>query len=146
MTDEIRGGAAATAESPLIGRAQQFYGSLLTDFDTAVREYVSDAFVLENYLPAEIPFGGRYEGHEGLGRYLGELAAAIEMGPLDLKEWLASGNSVVVRGSESSTVLATGKRYAMDFVHWLEFDEDGRVVSMREYNDTAEMASAFRAD
>jgi hypothetical protein len=32
----------------------------------------------------------------------------------------------------------------MDFIHWLSFDEHDRIVHMREFNDTAKMAAAFR--
>ena len=61
-----------------------------------------------------------------------------------MNEWVSSGDVVVVRGSEASTVRATGKGYAMDFVHWLCFDDEGRLLHMREFNDTAAMAVAFR--
>ena len=135
-----------TEAHPLVAKAKKFYEMLLTDFEGVLRDLVADNFVLENHLPEEIPFGGRYEGREGLARYFTELSEGIELGPMKFDEWLGSGNSVVLRGSESSTACATGKRYTMSFVHWLEFDDDGRVVSMHEYNDTAAMRPAFIPD
>lgn len=135
-----------SATSGLIKTAQEFYASLLTDFEATVRDCVSESFFLDNPLPEQIPFGGRYEGQEGLRRYLTEIATAIDMGPLAFEEWIQSGNTVVARGSESSLVRATGKRYTMRFVHWLEFDGDGKLASMWEFNDTAALLEAFRAD
>ena len=58
---------------------------------------------------------------------------------------VADGNAVVARGSEGSLVHSTGRRYHMRFVHWLTFDDAGKIISMREFNDTAEMAKAFDA-
>lgn len=130
----------------LTERAKTFYRVLLSDPETACREYVDPGFVLENHLPGHIPFGGRYEGHQGLMRYLGELVSAIEMGPLEFAEWVADDHAVVVHGQEGSLVLSTNRRYRMRFVHWLTFNDDGLVTSMREFNDTAEMAEAFDRD
>jgi len=31
----------------------------------------------------------------------------------------------------------------MRFVHWLTFDDAGRITAMREFNDTAALAEAF---
>ncbi len=130
----------------LIEVAKNFYHGILNDPETAIRERLAKNFVLENYLPSQIPFGGRYEGPQGLVKYLTEISEALEMGPLKFHEWVGAADSVVVRGSESSAVRATGKRYTMDFVHWLRFDENDRVVHMREFNDTDKMAVAFRKD
>ncbi len=130
----------------IIGLAKQFYGSVLSDLESTLRDQVADDFVLENYLPPNIPFGGKYEGRQGLATYFGELAAAIDMGPLEFHEWISEGNTVVVRGRESSTVPATGKRYVMDFVHWLRFDDEGKLVLLREFNDTVKLADAFKGD
>lgn len=129
--------------SDLIERAKTFYRLALTEPKRACDEFLAEDFVLENRLPAHFPFGGVYRGAEGFLTYLGELVEAIDMGPLQIDAWVADGNEVVLRGTEASTVKNTGRRYAMSFVHWLSFDENGRVTVMREFNDTATMAEAF---
>jgi ketosteroid isomerase-like protein len=127
----------------LLQTAKAFYGLVLTDPVAAGEQYLSEDFVLENYLPEHFPFGGRYEGREGTVRYLVEISDAIEMGPLIMDEWLCDDTSVVARGREASLVRSTGRKYDMLFVHWLSFDDAGRITHMREFNDTAEMAKAF---
>jgi ketosteroid isomerase-like protein len=129
--------------SNLIDRAKAFYNQALTEPVDACEEYLSNEFVLENYLPENIPFGGRYEGASGFLQYLGEIESAIEMGPLKMDAWMADANNVAVRGTERSLVKSTDRKYQMRFVHWLTFDSRGRITNMREYNDTAEMAKAF---
>ena len=129
--------------SNMIATAKAFYGDVLTDPAAAANRYLADDFLLENYLPEHIPFGGRYQGRAGLVQYLTELSHAIDMGPLDIQAWTGDGAEVVLRGAEKSLVKSTGKTYAMHFVHWLSFNEAGKIRNMREYNDTAEMADAF---
>jgi len=133
----------STDKNNMIDTAKAFYGDVLSDPAAAAAQYLADDFLLENYLPENIPFGGRYEGGDGLAQYLTELSQAIEMGPLDMQAWTGDGTEVVVRGGEQSLVKSTGKTYSMRFVHWLSFNQDGKLTNMREYNDTAEMAEAF---
>ena len=126
-----------------ITTAKSFYRDALSDPVSACETFLSQDFVLENYLPHHFPFGGRYEGATGFLKYLEEISSAIDMGPLHMDEWVADGNAVVVRGTEESLVKSTGKKYTMSFVHWLTFDDSGRISIMKEFNDTAEMAKAF---
>ncbi len=127
----------------LIDQARAFYSLALTDPAKACDDFLAENFVLENYLPEHFPFGGCYEGPTGFLTYLQEISSALEMGPLEMDAWVCDGNEVVVRGTESSLVKSTNRRYSMRFVHWLSFNDEGRVTVMREYNDTAEMAGAF---
>jgi ketosteroid isomerase-like protein len=127
----------------LIETAKAFYTLALSEPQKACDEFLAERFLLENRLPEHLPFGGVYHGADGFLRYLGELVDAIDMGPLEMTEWVSDGSEVVVRGTESSTVKSTGRSYTMHFVHWLSFDQEGRLAAMREYNDTGRMAQAF---
>ena len=127
-----------------IEMTKRFYELLLTDFEAAAVEFLADNFVWENPLPDGIPFGGTYEGAEGLARYLGELVSAIEMSPLHFDDMVATDGVVAAIGVEKDTlVIPTGKRYDMPFVHVIRFDSDNRITHVREYNDTREMVAAF---
>ncbi len=126
---------------------RSFYELLLTDFGAAVDQYLAPGFRWENPLPDSIPFGGTYEGAEGLGRYLTELTAAIDMAPLHFDDVIAGDGIVSAIGVERQTLVpATGKRYDMPFVHVVRFNAEGRVTHVREYNDTREMVAAFQMD
>lgn len=99
---------------------------------------------LVNLLPEELPFGGVYEGPDGVRRYVEELQEHLRIESLKVDEWLCSGDRVVAIGHETSRFLANGQSYDMDWVH-VNIVRDGRIVEMREYNDTAAMLEAFRA-
>ena len=129
--------------SELIDRVKAFYAELPSDPVATCDKYLAADFVLENFLPEQIPFGGRYEGTDGFLKYLGEILAAIEMEPLQMDEWVADSRTVAVRGEDNGLVRSNGRRYRMRFVHWLTFDDAGRIAAMREFNDTAALAEAF---
>ncbi len=129
--------------SDLIDHAKGFYAMALSDPAQACAAYLAPGFTLENPLPDYIPFGGIYHGAEGFVEYLTKIGETIDMGPLQMAEWAAGDRTVVVRGEEESLVKSTGRKYRMRFVHWLTFDSGGKVIVMREFNDTAEMGKAF---
>jgi uncharacterized protein len=108
----------------------------------------ADAFAedgkLINMLPEEFSYGGVYEGPEGARRYIQEIQAALRLETLKATEWLTNGDRVVVIGHERSRFAHNDVAYDMDWVH-VNTVRDGKIVEMREYNDTATMLEAFRA-
>lgn len=126
-------------------RTRELYRLLTTDFMDVVKNWITDDFVWINHLPEHIPFGGIYEGADGLMRYGKELAAAIELKPLHVDDVLVQGTTAVVVGVERGTrVIATGKFYDMDWVHVVKYADDGKLSYLREYNQYEQMAAAFR--
>lgn len=98
--------------------------------------------VLDNPLPPPIPFGGRYEGPQGFLAYAQQIFAGIKIERFEIDEMFDAGDRVVVLGRETSRSLKTGRHYTMSWIHVLTI-RDGRVLHLREYNDTAAMAAAF---
>jgi ketosteroid isomerase-like protein len=122
-----------------------FYGHFVAGkVEEAAQKFLADDFVLSNPLPDPVPFGGRYTGITGFLEYLGRIMPAIEIEEFTIDEVLSDGERVVVTGRERSRVRSTGRRYTMEWVHVLR-TSGGRIVSMREYNDTAAMRDAFQA-
>lgn len=107
-----------------------------------LQRFVGADSVLDNPLPDPIPFGGRYVGAPGFLKYAQEIFAGIQVELFEIDEVIAREDRVVVLGRETSRSLKTGKRYSMSWVHVLTV-RDGRIVLLREYNDTAAMAAAF---
>lgn len=126
----------------LIDFIKTFYHHFESGNGEAAAAMLAENIVWENPMPEEIPFGRRYEGREGVVRYWGELMETLDMGPMEVEQMIAQDDTVVVTGREASTVKATGKNYDMQWVHLFKV-ADGKIVSGREYNNTAEMLKAF---
>lgn len=129
-------------------QVQSFYAGFAgcTDLAAFLRSTCSETIVWENYLPANVPFGGKFAGTQAVSGFLARMMQSIRIEAFRIDRILIDGSSAVVCGFESSSVPATGKRYEMDWVHVLTFGERGALEHVREYNDTAAMAEAFSAD
>ena len=112
------------------------------DIEQMLLRCVAPDAVLDNPLPAPVPFGGIYQGHQGFITYAQQIFAGIQIERFEIDEIFAQGERVTVLGREKSRSLATGKCYDMAWVHVLTV-RDGRIQHLREYNDTAAMAAAF---
>lgn len=122
---------------------RRFYARILAgDAEGAVAELTTPDLVWDNPLPAPIPYGGRFEGAAGARRYLELVFQTLEIESFEIDELIAAGDRVVVLGREAARVPTTGRRYSGQWVHVLRL-RDGRIAQIREYNDTAEMRSAF---
>ena len=134
-------------EAGLAEKLDQILNVLLNDFESAP-DYLSEDVVWVNYLPEHIPFGGEYRGLQGIADYLEQLAATLDMGELEFEErFVTTAGELIVTGTEHrSLVRATGKHYTMPFVWVLRFDEAGKMIYLREHNDTRGISEAFITD
>ena len=107
--------------------------------DTSV---FSDEGKLINLLPDPIPFGGVYVGPSGANDYVGLIQSNIRLDYLKAHEVITENDRVSVIGSERGYFLRNGQPYEMDWVH-VNRVIDGKIVEMREYNDTAAMLEAY---
>lgn len=97
---------------------------------------------IEWIVPGEDwPMAGSYRGHTGLETALERANGTIEMSYPKPPEFIAQGDRVLVVGSATGTIKATGKRFDD---HWV-FDiavRNGKLTNIREYVDTRAMARA----
>ena len=123
----------------------EFITALITDMDKA-ETMMADGFVWENFLPENVPFGGTYEGIEGMKAYFGELAANWEIGGLDIPEVIVSADGrrfAAIGVEQNGKALSTGKSCNMPFVWIFKTDEAGKFSYVREYNDTHVIGQTF---
>src|SRR5262245_54164585 len=63
---------------------------------------------IEWHVPAALPQGGSYHGHDGVVRYLYSLAAYVREPRVDVDAVLESGDRVMVTGRVSAADLSYG--------------------------------------
>ena len=92
-----------------------------------------------------IPHAGERRGHAGASEFFQLMGAAVEFERFEPREYVAQGDKVVALGTERGRVRATGKTFDNPWA--LVFTvRDGLITEFRGYEDTAAVASAFRAD
>lgn len=123
-------------------KAESFYSRLLAGDLDAVLALVAEDVVLSNPMPADVPFGGTYQGREGVLRYFGEVLSHLEL-KLQIDEIVTEGDSVVVFGCEYGVAKSSGRHYRANWAHHLRFSPCGLIGEFRAYTLAAEISEAF---
>ncbi len=93
--------------------------------------------------PASLPWSeGTYRGRDGVARYFGAFAEALQDASVTPESIEGDGEVVVARGYERAAARPTGRRFEARFVHVWHVHGD-RVVAMEGVADTAAIIDAF---
>lgn len=96
------------------------------------------------YQSSRLPWGGSYEGHAGLGEFLGKLTGHIASAVQTERLIDDEEGHVVAVGVTRGAVIATGVAFDVPEVHvWTV--RDGKVTRFESYIDTGLMRSALGA-
>ncbi len=90
----------------------------------------------------DVPFGGVYNGHNGVAKMFQSEYKTVQLKNFIPRNYFSSQNLVVVLGSDSATVLSTGKTYSTDWTMFFTFS-DGKISMIQTYMDTNAIAKAF---
>ncbi len=124
--------------------------------DVAVVRDVYDAFahgdvprIFQRFAPdgvvqqsAALPWGGTFEGHDGLGRFLAALTRRLDSTPETERIYGDGAGRVGQVGRTRGTVRASGARFDVAETHvWTV--RDGQVVRFEAYVDALPMLAAL---
>jgi ketosteroid isomerase-like protein len=91
---------------------------------------------------ATLPYGGTWHGHDGIARFFVAMSATWSRFELGEQEFLATGDTVVVRTEVHATARATGRELRFPILQTITV-QDGRISEVRPfYWDTAAVAAA----
>ncbi|HXE56148.1 MAG TPA: nuclear transport factor 2 family protein [Tepidisphaeraceae bacterium] len=91
----------------------------------------------------ELPWGGRYRGHEEAKQFFAQLGAHLNS-TLALERFVSSGDSVLATGWTEGKVVANGAHFRVAIVHLWRI-QDGRIVRAQFMIDHPAMFAALRA-
>ncbi len=113
------------------------------DIDYVVGAHADDV-VMESPVShtSVLPWAGLRHGRPELMEYFETMAAYVRPEAFHDVVFTASEDRVVVEGSNSGIVLATGKRYDHEWVMVFTI-RDARVVAFRHFYDPADIESAM---
>jgi len=92
--------------------------------------------------PGSSPLAGSRKGHAEVQQFFVDLVASVKIDQFDVEAIVADGDRVVVLGSETCTVLATGRTVTQHWSHAYTL-RDGKVATIRLFEDTATVEAAF---
>lgn len=94
------------------------------------------------YQTEVLPWGGNYEGYEGLTRFFGKLLEHLDS-RVEAEEYIEAGEKVVAIGRTLGRVKANGKEFSVRIAHLWTLKEQ-RVVRFEAYIDTRAMLKALK--
>lgn len=123
---------------------QKFY-QLLQDRDIpGLMSLLTDDVELVSAGPKELlPWAGEYHGPEGVLQYYTTLSEGVELTGMELKEFIAQRDKVVLLGQHKGRVRATGGTYDLPWAQVFTVRE-GKVAGLHVYHDSYVVAEAAR--
>ncbi len=91
----------------------------------------------------QLPWAGVHRGREGVADFNRLLDQALVQEQFEIRNYIASGDTVVALGYQRGHVRQTNKPYEYDFVSVWTL-RGGKVTSFRNYFDTAYIAALLR--
>ncbi len=89
------------------------------------------------------PYGGIWHGRKEVEKFFDLIAHAEELNDYEAREFIASGDRVIVLGRSTATVKATGRHYSTEWVH-VHTLRNKMITSFVEFFDTAAALRAFQ--
>ena len=121
---------------------KQFYASCLEGNVVGAMALLDEYVIWIEPGAPDVPFGGVYNGHAGIAKMFQSENKFVQLKNFIPKNYFASQDLVVVLGSDSATVLSTGKSYSTDWTMFFTFS-DGKISMVQTYMDTNAIAKAF---
>jgi ketosteroid isomerase-like protein len=90
-----------------------------------------------------IPYAGSYHGKAQVEQFFKKMEQAVDVIKFEPKTYTAEDDRVVVTGTSSYRVKATGNTYDTPWVHVFNV-RDGKVARFEYFNNTAAAEAAFR--
>ena len=131
------------SETANVELIRQLYDRMGTgDVDAALELMTDDvAFVVPG--PPDIGAAGTWRGVEGVRDCLARLRDAQENQSVQIREFVAQRDHVVVFLHVVAKARATGRTFESDIVHFFTI-RDGRIARLVDFFDTAAVAEAIR--
>ena len=90
-----------------------------------------------------VPFTGRFQGVDGVQRFFGTLAGAVNILKFEAQEFIAQRDKVVVLGESFFKTKESGREYANKWAQCITV-ANGKLKHFQDYSDTATAEKAFR--
>jgi ketosteroid isomerase-like protein len=113
---------------------------------SALLDRMDDGITWETPAPRDVvPFGGTWNGKDGVGRFFSALAETLEFDKFEPQEFIASEDAVVAIGVYSARVRANNAPIGDEGFAMVFRIRDGKVVAFREYTDSLRLVAAVGA-
>lgn len=130
-------------ESENVKIVKNIYAAFNRGDINTVLDLISENAVLMGTSFDELIFSGEYKGPAGAAEFIGRVHAALDVTDFEPERHISSGDDVITFGWWEGRSRMTGKSFRSDWAIRMTLS-DGKLVFMRAYDDSANVASACR--
>ena len=94
--------------------------------------------------PPELPTAGNRRGRQQVAQFFQAVDQIFEIQQFEPKAFVAQGDRVVVLGTDTARIKATGKVITDDWAHAFTV-RDGKIVRMQEFIDTSAVVAELKS-
>ena len=126
--------------------AKSLYASFRRqDTESALNLFADDAVVHGPTTSTKtLPWGGSFNGSEGVRQFFEQLRKGLDVEQLDIIDFIAAGEKVVVLGYIRGNTKAALKPFETHFAHVFKIDLiREKIVEFRVFNDSASLAESM---
>lgn len=107
-----------------------------------VLETVNDDVVFDAQGPSSVPIYGRFEGKEGIKKFVNILSDLFDTEAFEIREWAFSENFIFAYGYLQHRVRKTDKLFKSEWSLVCQIKNE-RISSYKMFEDTAALESAY---
>ena len=130
-------------ESTNVQVIKQLYDAMARNDTERLRDLLSEDVTFVVPGPPGIGAAGTWRGYDGVQACLRTLREGQENQSVEIVEFVAERDKVVVLLHVKARSLRTGKTFESDIIHYFTIT-NGRIVSLLDFFDTATIADAHR--
>ena len=121
---------------------QQFFLAVAEGNIDRVLETVNDDVVFEAQGPTSVPIYGRFEGKEGVKKFVNTLSELFDTEDFEIRKWAFSENFIFAYGYMQHHVRKTNNLFKSEWSLVCQIENE-RISSYKMFEDTAALESAY---
>ena len=121
---------------------EDFFTAFSSGNDEAALELVTPDATFEAQGPPAVPIYGRFEGHDGVRRFIATLRELFDTERFDVRQSTQSVGLAFAYGYMQHRVRKTGRVFRSEWALYCEVS-DGRIRTYKMFEDTAALAAAY---
>jgi ketosteroid isomerase-like protein len=121
---------------------ERFFDVLFTQGIDAALELVTVDTVFEAQGPSSIPIYGRFEGHEGVRKFVAILQDLFDTEKFEIRKSVEQAETAFAFGYMQHRVIQTNKLFCSEFAIYCHI-QNSRISNYKMFEDTAALAIAY---
>ena len=124
---------------------ERFFAVLFSQGIDAALDLVTEDAVFEAQGPSSVPIYGRFEGHEGVRKFIAILQDLFDTEKFEIRQAVERSGIAFAYGYMQHRVIKTDRVFSSEFTLYCQ-TANNRIATYKMFEDTAALAIAYNQD